>query len=64
MKKRVVVLGAGFGGLEFCTRLSETLGEDIDVTVIDKSDSFVFGYSKLDVLFGFYDLDAVRAIRN
>jgi sulfide:quinone oxidoreductase len=60
MKKRVVVLGAGFGGLEFCTRLSETLGEDIDVTLIDKGDAFVFGYSKLDVMFGFTTLDAVR----
>jgi sulfide:quinone oxidoreductase len=60
MKTRVVVLGAGFGGLELATRLSEALGDDVDVTVIDENDSFVFGYSKLDVMFGRTTLDAVR----
>jgi sulfide:quinone oxidoreductase len=49
---RVLVLGAGFGGLELTTRLSEELGERVDVTLIDRNDAFVFGYSKLDVLFG------------
>ena len=60
MKTRVVVLGAGFGGLELATTLSEALGDDIDVTLIDKNDAFVFGYSKLDVMFGRTTLDAVR----
>ncbi len=60
MKTRIVVLGAGFGGLELATTLSEALGEDVEVTLIDKSDSFVFGYSKLDVMFGRTTLDAVR----
>jgi sulfide:quinone oxidoreductase len=60
MKTRVVVLGAGFGGLELATMLSEALGGDVDVTLIDKNDSFVFGYSKLDVMFGRTTLDAVR----
>ncbi len=60
MKRRVLVLGAGFGGLELATVLSEALGEDVDVTLIDKNDSFVFGYSKLDVMFGRATLDAVR----
>jgi sulfide:quinone oxidoreductase len=49
---RVLVLGAGFGGLELTTRLSEALGDEADVVLIDKSDGFVFGYSKLDVMFG------------
>ena len=57
---RVVILGAGFGGLELATTLSEAAGADVDVTLIDKSDAFVFGYSKLDVLFGRTTLDAVR----
>jgi len=48
----VVVLGAGFGGLELTTRLSEDFGDDIDVVLIDQSDGFVFGFSKLDVMFG------------
>jgi sulfide:quinone oxidoreductase len=49
---RVVVLGAGFGGLELTTSLSEKFGDDADVVLIDKSDGFVFGFSKLDVMFG------------
>jgi sulfide:quinone oxidoreductase len=60
MKTRVLVLGAGFGGLELCTALSETFGDGIDVTLVDKSDAFTFGYSKLDVMFGRNVLDAVR----
>jgi sulfide:quinone oxidoreductase len=57
---RVLVLGAGFGGLEVTSRLSEALGDDADVTLIDRTDSFVFGFSKLDVMFGKRSPDAVR----
>src|SRR3954466_2023033 len=57
---RVVVLGAGFGGLELTTRLSEEFGDDLDVVLIDQSDGFVFGFSKLDVMFGKAQADAVR----
>jgi len=60
MKTRVVVLGAGFGGLELTTMLSDALGDDVDMTLIDKNETFVFGYSKLDVIFGRTTLDAVR----
>ncbi len=49
---RVLVLGAGFGGLELTTRLSDEFGDDLDLTLIDQSDQFVFGFSKLDVMFG------------
>jgi sulfide:quinone oxidoreductase len=49
---RVLVLGAGFGGLELTTRLSEELGDAADVVLVDQSDAFVFGFSKLEVLFG------------
>jgi len=49
---RVVVLGAGFGGLELTTRLSEEFGDRLDVVLIDQSDVFTFGFSKLDVMFG------------
>ncbi len=58
---RIVVLGAGFGGLELASRLSAAdRGSALEVTLIDGSDAFVFGYSKLDVLFGRTTLDAVR----
>ncbi len=52
MQTRVIVLGAGFGGLELTTILSEAFADDLDVVLIDKADSFVFGFSKLDVMFG------------
>ncbi len=52
MHARVLILGAGFGGLELATMLSEGLGEDAGVVIVDRSDAFVFGYSKLDVMFG------------
>ncbi|HVS68780.1 MAG TPA: FAD/NAD(P)-binding oxidoreductase [Mycobacteriales bacterium] len=51
-KLQVLVLGAGFGGLELAARLSDAAADQIDVTIIDQNDSFVFGYSKLDVMFG------------
>ena len=60
MATRVVVLGAGFGGLELTTMLSEEFGQGIDVVLIDKSDAFIFGFSKLDVMFGRQPPGAVR----
>ena len=60
MKLNVVVLGAGFGGLELSTILSEKLGNNLDLTLIDKSDSFFFGFSKFDVMFGHKTSQAVR----
>jgi len=52
MKTRILILGAGFGGLELSTSLSEALGDSVQVTLIDKSAGFIFGFAKLDVLFG------------
>ena len=60
MSLQVLVLGAGFGGLELSTILSESLADSLDLTLIDKSDSFVFGYSKLDLMYGRKAADAVR----
>lgn len=60
MISRVLILGAGFGGMELATQLSDALGEAADVTVIDKGDSFVFGFSKLEVAFGKQTLEDVR----
>ena len=65
MKLRVIVLGAGFGGLELSSILSETIGNDLDLILIDKSDSFYFGFSKLDVMFGRKSPDSIKiAYRN
>jgi len=57
---RVVILGAGFGGLELSTLLSEALGDAVQVTLIDKADAFLFGFSKLDILFGHTTAQAAR----
>lgn len=59
MPTHVVILGAGFGGLELASRLSEQLADEVQVTLIDRSDSFVFGFAKLDVMFGRRSLDEV-----
>ena len=60
MTTSVLVLGAGFGGLELSSRLSQELGDHFDVTLIDRAEAFVFGFSKLDVMFGKRTLEAVR----
>ena len=57
---RILILGAGFGGLELSTRLSGELANDVEITLIDQSDSFIFGFSKLDVMFGRRTMDEVR----
>ena len=57
---RIVILGAGFGGLELTTRLSEEFGDEVDVVLIDQSDGFVFGFSKLDVMFGKVPAESVH----
>lgn len=60
MTPRILILGAGFGGLELSTLLSDALGDGADVTLIDQGDAFVFGYSKLDMMFRGAPADAVR----
>ena len=60
MKRHVLILGAGFGGLELATRLSETASDAVNVTLIDRNDSFYFGFSKLEVMLGRQSADAVR----
>ena len=52
MKLRVLVLGAGFGGLELTTILSEQFGDQLELTLIDQHESFYFGFSKFDLMFG------------
>lgn len=52
MPSEILVLGAGFAGLELATQLSESVADKVHVTLIDKGDAFTFGFSKLDVMFG------------
>jgi sulfide:quinone oxidoreductase len=58
--QHVVVLGAGFGGLELSSRLSDSLPGEVRVTLIDQNDGFTFGFSKLDIVFGGESAAAVR----
>jgi len=60
VKRHVLILGAGFGGLELATRLSETISDSLRVTLLDRNDSFFFGFSKLEVMLGRESADAVR----
>jgi sulfide:quinone oxidoreductase len=60
VKQHVLIIGAGFGGLELATRLSETLEDAVRVTLLDRNDSFVFGYSKLEVMLGRQSAQEIR----
>lgn len=64
MKLRVVVLDTGFGGLELTSLLSESLGDSLELTLIDQNETFYFGFSKLDVMFGRRSSDAVKISYN
>jgi sulfide:quinone oxidoreductase len=52
MKKKILILGAGFGGLELSSRLSEALPDQVEITLIDKNEGFIFGFSKFDLMLG------------
>ena len=60
MSKHVLVLGAGFGGLELATRLSETIPGEVRVTLLDRNDAFYFGFSKLEVMLGRQSADEIK----
>jgi sulfide:quinone oxidoreductase len=60
VKRHVLILGAGFAGLELATRLSETALDAVNVTLLDRNDAFYFGFSKLEVMLGRQSAEAVR----
>jgi sulfide:quinone oxidoreductase len=55
MTTRLVICGAGFGGLELTARLSETFGSEVHITLVDKNDAFIFGFSKFELMLGRQD---------
>ncbi len=55
-----MILGAGFGGMELATRLSETIPDAVRVTLIDRNEAFFFGFSKLEVMLGRQSADEIR----
>jgi sulfide:quinone oxidoreductase len=64
MKKHVLILGAGFGGLELASRLSETIPDAVRVTLLDRNDAFFFGFSKLEVMLGRQSAEEVKLYYN
>ncbi|MEU1426826.1 FAD-dependent oxidoreductase [Nocardia sp. NPDC005746] len=56
----VLILGAGFGGLELAAGLSGSAPDEVRVTLLDCAEGFVFGFAKLDVLFRGRTDDEVR----
>ena len=61
MGKQILILGAGFGGLEAATNLREKLDDSYDITLIDKNDSFIIGFTKFDVMFGRRSAEQVKS---
>jgi sulfide:quinone oxidoreductase len=53
---KVVVLGGGFGGVAAANELRGRLGQDDEVVLIDRRDTFAMGFAKL------WDLAGVRPI--
>lgn len=61
MTQKILILGAGFGGLEAATSLSQRLGASHQITLIDKNEYFFIGFSKFDVMFGRRPVEAVKS---
>jgi len=51
-KPTIVVLGAGFGGLETAFYLRKRLGKRVDLTVVSNSDQFLFKPNTIYIPFG------------
>jgi sulfide:quinone oxidoreductase len=57
---QTTILGAGFGGIAAAYELRRELGPEHEITLIDRSDSFVMGLRKLWALVGIDSLDRGR----
>jgi sulfide:quinone oxidoreductase len=61
MGEHILILGAGFGGLEAATNLREQLDNSFEITLIDKNDCFIIGFTKFDVMFGRRSAEDVKS---
>jgi len=61
MVKDILILGAGFGGLEASTSLREKLDDSFNITLIDKNEFFTIGFTKFDVMFGRRSAEDVKS---
>ena len=55
---RVLVLGGGFGGVSTATELRKTLGGEHEITLVDRSPTFLMGLRKLWDLVGMGTIEA------
>ena len=63
--KRIVILGAGFGGLACANLLRESLSSEHQITVFDKKDYFLMGFVNLWILNGKRTLEGSKTpLRN
>ncbi len=59
MRKKVLVLGANFGGMTAALAVQHELDDDVDVTVVSASDNFLFNPSLIWLPFGKRDSDDI-----
>ena len=52
MAKSTLILGGGFGGITVATELSRLLGEEHEITLVDREERFAMGLRKLWELVG------------
>jgi len=52
MTTNILILGGGFGGLEVATSLRAQLDSSFNITLIDKKEFFIMGFTKFDLMFG------------
>ncbi len=52
MKTNILILGGGFGGLEVATSLRAQCDDSVNITLIDKKEFFIIGFTKFDLMFG------------
>jgi sulfide:quinone oxidoreductase len=56
--KRVLILGGGFGGIATARRLKQRLGQEVDVILVDRRETFMVGFRKSWALVGKSTLEA------
>lgn len=61
MNKKILILGAGFGGLDTALNLRKELDDSYTIELIDKSEYFIIGFTKFDVMFGRRSAEDVKS---
>jgi len=60
MQKKVLILGGGSGGVITANKLKEIMGDQVDITVIDKNAEHTFIAAYPWVAFGYRELSQIR----